>query len=265
MIGEWLRQGADGLIATQKILLDLAAQQNALVLTIARERLGLRAPIPSKSLLELARKGLQILIEAEKTVLDMAARQNQIVQDGFRPGVAGTPLEGVTDIAHRTFYAFIHAQKQFLDVFDRETEGLLRDWKAGRPFEVQRVSEIARAAVRDFVKIQKKFLTIVEERLTAKKEEMAEPEDANARVCLIEMAKESVDSFVEAQKHLLDLVGSEVEVGERMVRELFSFDFPDQPTTTVSEVMKKSVESFVAAQKALAELASKPRTESDLN
>src|SRR5690242_3330472 len=44
LIGEWIRQGTEGFIATQKILLDLAAQQNALALTILRERLGMSLP-----------------------------------------------------------------------------------------------------------------------------------------------------------------------------------------------------------------------------
>jgi len=109
--------------------------------------------------------------------------------------------------------------------------------------------------------VQKRFLTIVEERLNPKNEEPGEPGKTAGKVDLFEIAKLSVDAFVEAQKHLLDLAASQVEVGEKMFREIYTLDFPDQPTTTLSNLMKKSVESFVAAQKALAELASKPRTE----
>jgi hypothetical protein len=58
LFGEWIRQGAEGFIATRKILLDLAARQNALALTMIRERLGVFSLAPSQTLVELAGKGI---------------------------------------------------------------------------------------------------------------------------------------------------------------------------------------------------------------
>src|SRR5947209_10190284 len=74
MVGEWIRQGTEGFIATQKILLDLAAQQNALALTILRERLGLFSPAPSGAIVDMAGKGVKNFLEAQQVILDVAAK-----------------------------------------------------------------------------------------------------------------------------------------------------------------------------------------------
>ena len=81
LFGEWIRQGAEGFIATQKIMLDLVAQQNALALSVMKERMGATVPGPSGTLLDLAGKGIQNFMQAQRILLDFAARQNAIVSE----------------------------------------------------------------------------------------------------------------------------------------------------------------------------------------
>jgi hypothetical protein len=254
MIAEWVRQGTEGFIATQKILLDLAAQQNALALTVIRERVGLIPPAPLKALTDLTAKCLQNFIQAQQIILDIAARQNCIIADGLKPMIAGTPADRLSCIVHEGIDSFIAGQKKFLQLFESEAEGAIKDFGHRKPFDRERVTDLARDSVRTFVKSQKKFLDVVEEQLTAKKEV---PEE-NKGVDLLEMAKQSIDAFVDAERKLLDLASDQINVNVRFVKDAFDSNAKSK-TTTLPDVMKKSVESFVAAQKALAELASKPR------
>ena len=261
LFGEWVRQGAEGFIATQKILLDLVAQQNALALTIVRERIGAFSPSPSRKLVELAGRGVENFMEAQKALLDLAARQNTIVGDGLKPGIEGTPLEPLAEIVQQGLGNFIAAQKHFLDTAEQQTEGAVNDYRDGRGINTGRLSELARDAMRDFLDSQKRFLDIIEEQIVNKKQ--AVDTDAKTRektrIDLFDIAKQSVDSLIEAQKRLLDLASDQIEVDVRFVRETFRTGKEDKPVTSVTEVMRKSVDSFVAAQKAMVDLASKPR------
>ena len=256
LLGEWIRQGAEGVIATQKILLDLAAQQNALALTVIRERLGVLSPSPSKALIDLAGKGVENFMEAQKVLLDLAARQNAIVAEGLKPSLRGTPIAGIAEVVTRSVDQFIGAQKHFLETAGEQTDAAIRDYREGKNFDTSRLSSLAREGKKTFIESQKKFLDIVEEQVT-RKPRKAEPADAG-RPDVFALAKDGVDAFVEAQKRLLDLASSQIDVNVEFTREVFSTP-RGKATTSMEALMRKSVDSFVAAQKALAELASKPR------
>ena len=256
LLGEWIRQGAEGVIATQKILLDLAAQQNALALTVIRERLGVLSPSPSKALIDLAGKGVENFMEAQKVLLDLAARQNAIVAEGLKPSLRGTPIAGIAEVVSKSVDQFIDAQKHFLHVAGEQTEAVIDDYREGRNFDTSRLSTLAREGMKTFIDNQKKFLDIVEEQVTRKPGKKESP--AAKSPDLFALAKDGVDAFVEAQKRLLDLASSQINVNVEFTREMFNTP-GGKTTTSVETLMRKSVDSFVAAQKALAELASKPR------
>ena len=258
MVGDWIRQGTEGFIATQKILLDLTAQQNALALTIARERLGLISPTPSKTMVDLTAKTVHNFMEAQQALLDIAAKENDIIAEGVKPSLENTAVEGLAEVIHQGLANCITAQKHFLSFLENETNGTVIDYGHGKPFDTGRLSDIAREGVRRFIKAQKKFLDIIERELVEKKEE-PEGEKTTKPVNLFDIAKDSVDAYVETQKHLLDLASDQVSVNVRFVRELFNVDIQKRPHSTIPDVLKKSADSFVAAQKALVELASKPR------
>jgi hypothetical protein len=257
LAGEWVKHGIEGFIATQKILLDLMAQQNALALTIVRERLGFLSPAPSKTLMDLTGRGLTNFLEAQKVVLDMASKQATIVKDGLQPGIAGTPVEGLAEVINQGLENFISAQKGFLEFVESETQGAVADAKEGKGFDPARLSHVANEGVKTFLRTQKKFLEIIEQQVDKPRAPMALPE--GARVDVFAMAKDSVDAVVEGQKRLMDLASDQIDVNVKFVNELFSFDSGSKPPAALPDILKKSVDSFMAAQKALSELAAKPR------
>lgn len=259
MVGDWVRQGTEGFIATQKILLDLAAQQNALALTIARERLGLISPTPSKTVVDLTSKTVHNLMEAQQTILDIAAKENDIIAEGVKPGMVDTPVEGLAEVVHQGLANCIAAQKNFLEFVEAEADGAIKDAGHGKRFDTGRLADVAREGIRIFIKNQKKFLTIVEHELLTKSDDTKKTDTEKKSIDLFDIAKESVDAYVDAQKRLLDLASDQIDVNVKFVKELFSIDIQRRTPTTIPDVLKKSADSFVAAQKALVELASKPR------
>jgi hypothetical protein len=256
LVGEWIRQGTEGFIATQKILLDLAAQQNALALTMLRERLGVFKPNPSGAVIDLVAKGIHNFMEAQRIVLDIAARENDILSEGLMPGIAGTPVEGLAEVIRKGMNTFIGAQKVFLEQFEAQTNGAIEDYRHGKGFDSNRMADLARDGVKDFIHSQKEFLDIIETEMLSNKER---PVMADRNLDLFATAQKSVDALVEAEKRLLDLASNQVNLDVKIVREILNTRMEERSTTTLPEIMKKSVDSFVAAQKALVELASKPR------
>lgn len=256
LLGDWVRQGTEGFVATQKILLDLAAQQNALALTMVRERMGFSLP-GSKKLADFAGQSIKTVMEVQRQMLDVVARQNSIVAEGLRPGIADSRIEPLAELIHQGLDNFIAAQKQFLNIVQSQAEGAVNDFGESKRFESGRLAETAREAARTFVESQKKFLDIVEAQMLAKGEPSAEKrEEGSQGTDIFGMAKKSMDALIEAQQHLLDLALDQIKANVNLVQGMFDVEVQ---RTTISEVVKKSVDSFVAAQKALADLASKPR------
>jgi hypothetical protein len=253
LLGDLIRQGTEGFVATQKILLDLVAQQNALVLTMVRERMSFSLP-EAKKLADFAEQGVKALTDVERQVLDLAAHENSIVAAGLKPGVVNTPLRGVAEVIHQGLDNFIKAQKEMLKIIESQAEGAINDLGEGKGFDTRRLGELARDGTRSFLESQKKFLDILEEQLTVKR--VTRKKDSGQRVDPFEMAKQSVDALIDTQERLLDIASDQVKASVKFAHDIFTLN--GHPTK-VSDMVKKSVDSFVAAQKALMELASKPR------
>jgi hypothetical protein len=251
LFGDWIRQGTEGFVAAQKVFLDLAAQQNALALSIVRERMGFTLP-PARKLADFTGESVKTLLDVQRQVLDLSLRQNTIIQAGLKARLAKTPFDGLAEVLHKGFENFIVVQKQLLDAVQLQSDGALDDFGDGKPFDNGRFAELARDAVSKFLDGHKQFLAAVQDQFSGRKE--VDQEGTGQPVELLDIAKQSVDAMVETQQHLLDMISEQVKANVTFARDIFSFD---ANPAKFSEVVKKSVESFVAAQKALVDLAAK--------
>lgn len=257
LVGDWIRQGTEGFVATQKILLDLTAQQNALAITIIRERVGFSPPTPKK-VADFAGHGVKTLLDVQRRMLDLVVKQNSILHAGLKPLLAKTPINFVAEVAHQGLDNLVSTQKEFLDIVQSQTDGAVDDFGEGKYLETGRLAELAREGMSTFLEGQKKFLDILQEQIATKARTSGKSHIKE--LGMLEMAKQSVDAIIETQQGLLDLASEQVKANVSFAREMFSLDV--RPTA-FSDVVKKSVDSFVAAQKALADLAAKPRTPED--
>ena len=83
----WARQGIDSFVAAQKILLDLTAQQNALVIGMLRENLSKPLLWPGEAIATIADKGVQNISAAGKILLDLAGDGTELVVDRVKEAV----------------------------------------------------------------------------------------------------------------------------------------------------------------------------------
>ena len=260
-VAGWARQGIESFVAAQKILLDLAAQENALVIGMVRERLHKPSFRPADSFVRIADKSVENFTAAGKVLLDLAAGQTALAVDGVKEGLR-LPVAAcaVADLVRHRVDTFIGMQKHWLDAATEQTHAVAESYREGKGLKPgRRMAELARQGIVGFVESEKKFLDFVaQEVTTATKDGKKNGKPARDRFKLLtELAREGVEKYIDAQKKLLHLAIDQVEsvgkaAGERkeVVRK--------EPRTTWSELTEKSVRNLVTAQKSLMDLAVKP-------
>src|ERR1039458_513959 len=91
----WARQGIDSFMGAQKILFDLTAPQNALVIRMICARMSEPGFWPGNAIAAIADKSVENVSAAGKILLDLAADGTELVMTGIKdsvplPAVAGT-------------------------------------------------------------------------------------------------------------------------------------------------------------------------------
>jgi hypothetical protein len=113
----------------------------------------------------------------------------------------------------------------------------------------------------NFVKAQKQFLDVIAEE-TAK----ATGGKTNGAVKKIkatelsELAKQATESFIEAQKKLVDVAGKQVNSSVKTASKSLEL-LPQFPSLPLAELTREGVKSYVDAQKALMDIVVKPVVE----
>jgi hypothetical protein len=260
-VAGWARQGIESFVAAQRILLDLAAQENALLIGMLRERLHKPAFRPVVSIAGIADKGFENFTAAGKVLLDLAAGETALAVDGVKEGLR-LPVAAcaLADLVRHRVDAFIGMQKHLLNAATEQTHAVAESYREGKGLMAgERMAELVRQGIMGFVETEKKFLDFVaQEVTTVTKGGKKDGKPARDRFKLFtELAREGVEKYIDAQKKLLDLTIDQFEaVGEAASprKEVAH----KEPRTSWAELTEKSVRNLVTAQKSLMDLAIKP-------
>jgi hypothetical protein len=255
----WARQGIESFVAAQKILLDLTAQQNALLIGMIRERLSEPGFQPGAALAKMADKGVENFTTAGKILLDFAAGETGLVVDGVKKGLRlSAPVAGAAEVFRHRVETLIGLQKRLLDAAAEQTHVAARSYREGKGLRaMEGVVELTRRGVEDFVDTEKKFLDLATGEVSTVLrggKEVHEPAGDRSRL-VSKLAREGVAKYIEAQKKLLDLAIQQFEAKDEVAER----PEPHRKThTTLAELTEKSVHNVVRAQKSLMDLAIKP-------
>lgn len=254
----WARQGIESFVAAQKILLDLTAQQNSLLIGMIRERLSEPGFQPGKALARMADKGVENFTTAGKILLDFAAGETGLVVDGVKKGLRlPGPVGGAAEVFRHRVHTIIGLQKRLLDAAAEQTHVAAESYREGKGLRaIEGVTEFARRGMEDFVETEKEFLDLATEEVSTVLrggKEAREPAGDRSKL-VSKLAREGVEKYIDTQKKLLELAIQQFEAkGE--------FERPEprkKPRTSFAELTEKSVHNIVTAQKSLMDLAIKP-------
>jgi hypothetical protein len=203
-----------------------------------------------------AQQGVQSFFATQRILLDLAMRQNASVMHSVREQLSDphhSPAAILGEVAGDGVTNFIEGQKVLLELGQKQNEILMTgvkerigDWPAA-----QAVTNLVQRSVDTFVDMQQEFLKIAGKQThtwlaAAKAGKPYQSED------LVELAREGMEKFVEAQKHFMDVIAEETAHATGQKR---ANGAKKMKKTELSALAREATESFIDAQKKLVDLA----------
>jgi hypothetical protein len=209
ILSEVAGDGLTNFLEGQKVLLDLGREQNELLTTSVKERVG-NWPA-ANAMTDLLRRSVETFIDMQEQFLKIAGKQTHTWTDAAKAGKPYQP-EQFVGLAREGMENFVKAQKQLLDVIAEETAkatGSKHANGAGKKMKQTELSELARKATESFIEAQKRLVDIAGRQVNAnvktagKTATLLRPFPS---LPLSELTTEAVKSYVEAQKALMDVM-----------------------------------------------------------
>ncbi len=253
LLSGWVQQGVENFFATQRILVDLAMRQNGTVVDVMREKLTAPDFKPVAVAKEFAGEGLANFIEGQKLLLGLAQSESEILATGLKERVGGYAVtDALLNTIHRSIDTYVEMQLDYLKAAGKQVHERLTAVKAGEEYEGDTLVELARGGLENFVLAQKKFLHIVSEetsKMTAGKETTV----SKARKTeMTHLAQEAADTFIEAQKKLMDVAARQIHVSLKAAGTAAKM-LPTVPYREIPDLTREGFRSFVEAEKAVIE------------
>lgn len=249
LLSGWVQQAMDSFFATQRILIDVAMRQNTTTMKAMRESMSDPDHSPASLLSELALEGTANYIEAQRILLDVTQVENDLIMSGVKERVSGSNASlAMTSLIQRSVANFVEMQQEFLTIASKQSQNWLNDRKSGKPYDADRLVQLAKEGMENFVTTQKKFLDVIGEEAARAMGEKATPKPTKT-TDLKTLARHSSDALIDAQKRLLDVaahqVNSNLQMGKRATNMSVPFQLP------LAQIAGDGVKSFIDAEKAL--------------
>jgi hypothetical protein len=159
VLSEMAGESMTNFIEAQKVLLDLSKQQNEILMTAVKERIG-EGPA-AHATADLLRRSVDTFIHMQEEYLKIAGKQTHMWVEAAR---TGKPLPGrapLVSLAREGMENFAKAQKQFLDVIAEETAKVT----GGKHTAIKKIkktdlSKLARQAAELFIHTQEKMVEV---------------------------------------------------------------------------------------------------------
>lgn len=258
LLSGWVQQGMESFFATQRILVDVAMRQNASAMKAMRDSLSDPEHSPVALLSELAVEGTANYIDAQRILLDLVQQENEILMEGVKDRVSGSNgATALVNLMRRSIDGFVDMQHEFLTMASKHSQEWIHDAQKGKPFDRDRLIEVAREGMENFVNAQKKFLDVIAEETTlATSDRREKPGKAAKKSDVALLARESANALVDAQKKLLDVASAQMKtnlkIANRSADMLAPFRLP------IAKLTGEGVKTFVDREKAMIDSVMRP-------
>jgi hypothetical protein len=197
-------EGASSFIEAQRILLNLAQQENELIATAVKGQIA--GSTPGVAMIDLARRSLDTFIKMHEEFLTATSKQTMHWIEAVKAG-KGYDVAPLAELARTEMENFGRAQKKFLEVIAQETAKAT----SGKPDHTTKtvlekeLPKLAREAANSFIEAQKSLLDVLGQQMNVNLSAATRAMDLLSPTRLWPMAKrtgESVKNFVEAEKRM---------------------------------------------------------------
>ena len=216
LLTELAVEGTSSLVEAQRTLLNLAKQENDIVLNGVKERIG--GFMPAIAMTDLVQRSLDTLIGMQQELLTTTNKQALELLESKKGGKSERTAQ-LVEFAREGVETFTRAQKKFLDVVAQETAKATRGKPEhnGKPAKKTELTQLAREAGNAFVEAQKRLLDVMGQQMNVNLDVASRTLDMMAPSRLLPMANltsEGVRNFVDRETAL---IGSIVKPGKKVV------------------------------------------------
>lgn len=198
-------EGTSSLVEVQRTLLNLAHQENDIILNGVKERIS--GFLPAVAMTDLVRRSVETLLGMQQELLTSTSKQTLDWLQSERAG-KGKRAAHLLEFAREGVETFTRAQRKFLEVVAQETEKATSGKKEpeSKVAKKTELADLAREAGNAFVEAQKRLLDVMGQQMnvnldaTSRAVGMISP----ARfVPVASHARESVRDFVDQETSLI--------------------------------------------------------------
>jgi hypothetical protein len=208
ILTEVTAEGIANFIEGQKILLELGQEQNKLLMTGMKERVG---DWPAaEAITDLLRRSLETFIGMQQELLKTAGKQTHTWVEAAKNGKP-YQVDQLVELAQEAMETFVKAQKHFMDVIAEETAKATSGKHTNGAHKTKKteLSQLARKATELFIDAQKKLVDVAGRQMNASVKIAGKTLDLLRPfpfLPLAELTREGVKSYVDAQKELMEVM-----------------------------------------------------------
>lgn len=197
-------------------------------------------------------QGVESFFATQRILVDVAMRQNTSATKTLREGIFDpehSPMTILTELAIEGTSSFVEAQKILLNLAQQENEIMMNGGKeriSGSTRAVA-VTDLIRRSLDTFIRLQEDFLTTTNKQTTHWLEAVKAGKGYES-THLVDLAKEGMETFVQAQKKFLDVIAQESAKATSGRQEHAARPVKK---TELSKLASEATNSFIDAQKKL--------------
>lgn len=198
-------EGTSSLVEAQRALLDLAQQENDIILNGVKERIG--GFMPAAAMTDLVRRSLETLIGMQQELLTTTSKQAQHWLESEKAGKGDRAAQFVAG-ARESVETFARAQKKFLEVVAQETARAAsgKPEHDGKNLKKTELAHLAREAGNAFIEAQKRLLDVMGQQINVNLDAATRTMELMSPTRLTPVAKltsEGVKNFFDAETSLV--------------------------------------------------------------
>jgi len=216
LLTELAVEGTSSLVEAQRTLLNLAQQENDIILNGVKERIG--SFLPAVAMTDLVRRSLDTLIGMQQELLTTTSKQTVEWLESEKAGKGGRRAR-LVEFAREGVETFTRAQKKFLDVVAQEAAKTMggKQEHNGKPVKKTELVQLAREAGNAFVEAQKRLLDVMGQQMNVNLDVATRTMEMISPSRLLPMANrtgEGVRHFVDQET---SLIGSLMKPSKKVV------------------------------------------------
>lgn len=210
-------EGTSSLVEAQRALLNLAQQENEIILGGVKEQVG--RFVPAAAMTDLVRRSLDTLLEMQQELLTSTSKQTLEWLQSEEAG-KGKRASHLVEFAREGVETFTRAQKKFLEVLSQESARATSGKKEpeSKTAKKAELARLARDAGNAFIEAQKRLLDVLGQQMNVNLDATTRAMEIISPGRLVPVASvtgEGVQKFVNAETALISsLIKPKKPVGD---------------------------------------------------